>query len=816
MKKIIISLSFLIVLFTSNTASAQQNLTLYNMDAIPQSAYANPAVMPYGSTFYIGLPVMSSHYFNFSNSGFKYSDLIKHKGDSLAVDYENMLSKLAANNYLTAALQLDIFSFGFKIKKNYFSFNATEKVDIQIRYPENFMELLWKGNGGLLGQQVDLNFGANVTHYREYGFGFAREINDKLTIGGKLKYLYGMENVSTEKFGVSLTTDPNDFSVTAKSDIKINTSGVDNNSFNNFNFMDYAFKKKNSGAGIDMGGVYKLNNKFSFSASVIDLGFITWKDATTTYQSNNPNGTFTYHGMDLNALLKNDSSNTATKAITDTLSKNFKIDTLHNARYTTFLSTKIYLGGNYKITEKINTGLVLYSQIFDKAIHPGLSLSYNQKVGRWFSFSASYAMYNRSYNNIGLGFAINPGPTQFYMVSDNILGAFLPQNTQNLNIRFGINLRFGRKPPEKDKQEKPSKEAKEPQTAKVKKPKYRNDRDHDGVKDKDDLCPDDSGLVALKGCPDKDGDGITDKEDACPDVAGLAQFKGCPDKDGDGIIDKEDACPDEKGLAINKGCPDRDGDGVIDKEDACPDEKGLAINKGCPDRDGDGVIDKEDACPDKPGPKSNKGCPEVKLLSVDLQGNTLKSAVLAKDSSFTFDNLPADELVRLKLDGEGTTTISKVRIIAAGVSKDAIKDNTDGYFHIPAPKPVEVKEVAVKLDQKEAEVLKKAFNNLEFAPSKDIIKEGSLASLDELAGLMIKKQNWKLKISGHTDNQGNLATNLTLSEKRAEAVKNYIVSKGIAPDRFKVEWFGSSKPIADNKTEAGRQKNRRVEMLIIE
>ena len=97
-----------------------------------------------------------------------------------------------------------------------------------------------------------------------------------------------------------------------------------------------------------------------------------------------------------------------------------------------------------------------------------------------------------------------------------------------------------------------------------------------------------------------------------------------------------------------------------------------------------------------------------------------------------------------------------------------------------------------------------------------MIKTESLTSLDELAGLLAKKTEWRLKISGHTDNIGNPKTNLLLSKKRAEAVKNYLVSKGIAADRFKVEWFGGTKPVTNNKTEEGKKKNRRVEMMIIE
>ncbi len=812
MKKTFSSLLILSVLLTNYKAFAQQDLTLYNMEMVPQRMYTNPAFMPF-SSINLGLPVISSEYFNLSNSGFKYSDLIKRSGDSLSVDYGNMLSKLSENNYITTAFQPDLLSFGFRIKKNYISFNATEKINVQFRYPKNFMEFIWKGNGGLLGQEVKFNFGVNFIHYREYALGFTREITDKLNIGLKLKYLYGMENVWTENADVSLTTNPNDFSVTARSNIKVNTSGLDSASTSDINVMDYLFKKKNKGMGIDIGGVYKLNNKLTFSASLIDLGFIKWKQGVINYVSNNPNGSFTFQGLDLNQVFNSDSTTSPGDVIVDTLTEIFKVNTLHN-EYKTKLSTQIYLSANYNFSEKNNAGLLLYSQIFDKSIHPGLALSYNQRVGRWFNFSATYSIYNRSYNNFGLGLAINGGPVQLYIVNDNVLGVFFPQNSKNVHLHFGINLIFGRKENDKDKDGVSDKKDDCPDVPGLVELKGCPDKDKDGVADKDDVCPDDAGLVKLNGCPDKDGDGVIDKDDACPDIAGLVELKGCPDKDGDGVTDSEDACPDEKGLAKFKGCPDKDGDDVMDKEDACPDVAGLAAFKGCPDKDGDGVEDKLDLCPDKPGSVSNKGCPDAKLLLIDSLGNTLNTASRGTDGSYPFESIPFNENMKFKLDGENTDGINEVAIFMGGESRKAVRVPSEKIFHfVIVPKPAEV---AVVLDQKEAEVLKKAFNNLEFASAKDIIKEVSFASLDELAGLMAKKPGWKLKISGHTDDKGNVVVNLKLSEKRSVAVKKYLVSKGITEDRFKVEWFGSSRPIADNKTEDGRQKNRRVEMLIFE
>ena len=119
------------------------------------------------------------------------------------------------------------------------------------------------------------------------------------------------------------------------------------------------------------------------------------------------------------------------------------------------------------------------------------------------------------------------------------------------------------------------------------------------------------------------------------------------------------------------------------------------------------------------------------------------------------------------------------------------------------------------LKVEEQKILERAFSSLEFATGKDIIKSVSLPSLNDLAKLMKEHAaDWTLKLSGHTDNQGDAAKNMLLSEKRAKAVKKYLVSKGVAADKIIAEWFGQTVPIADNNTPEGRQKNRRVEMKV--
>lgn len=313
------------------------------------------------------------------------------------------------------------------------------------------------------------------------------------------------------------------------------------------------------------------------------------------------------------------------------------------------------------------------------------------------------------------------------------------------------------------------------------------DSDGDGIQDLQDDCIHEPGPIEFKGCPDRDGDKIIDKFDDCPDLAGIEEFRGCPDKDGDKIIDPKDQCPEIAGELYMKGCPDKDHDSITDLEDLCPDNYGPIENKGCPDTDNDGLFDYVDECPTVVGPFENRGCPWP-----DTDGD----GILDKDDGCPLLSGPKENAGCPYKDSDN----------------DGLLDKDDDCPNTPGPKSNKGCPV---IEQEIIEVLKTAFDNLEFATGKDIILAGSFASLDELSAVLIKKPTWKLDISGHTDNAGDEDSNLILSKKRAEAVKNYLSGKGVDSGRFVIQYFGETKPIADNTTADGRAKNRRVEMKIV-
>lgn len=432
------------MLLFGTIAIAQQNFTLYNMPYAYQRTYQNPALVPKVKV-HIGLPAISSTYLNLSNSGAALDDiLVQRPDDSVVVDFGNFIAGMKDDNAIRFQTNHDIFSLGIKISKNYFSLNVTEKFFVEAIYPKTFFEFLFYGNGNYLGEEMDFGIGLTALHYREYGLSYTRELFDRWSVGARVKYLYGMENIWTERSKLSLYTDPDDFSITATSDFLIHTAGLGTD------FDDvpgYLFNKGNTGLGLDIGASFQLNNRFSFSAAVSDIGRINWKEDAKSYMNANGEATFTFSGFDLNQVF--DDSTDVFGEMLDSMAKLFDVDSTFEA-YKSTLPIKAHVGGRFNLNDKFNVGLVLYGMYYDKNFSPGLSASINVQLSKILSASLNYSIYNNSFANIGTGFTLNAGPVQWYLMSDNILGAFRPFKTKNFHLQSGINLVFGKQKLQKE------------------------------------------------------------------------------------------------------------------------------------------------------------------------------------------------------------------------------------------------------------------------------------------------------------------------------------------------------------------------------
>lgn len=791
----------MLMLFSLN-GLAQTDLTLYNMTWIPQASYQNPAFNP-PTKVNIGLPAISSIYAQGIHTGFTWKNLFALDGDSLSLTPETVLDKMADRNYIMGNFSTDLLSVGFKTGKAYIGFNWTERGMTRFTYPQDLFGLVYYGNGSdrYLGQTADFSgLGVDAQGWREIGISYNRPLDEeeKIKVGGRLKYLNGTWNIRTERSDLSLTTDQTFYTLTASSDFQINSSGFTNGYFAgidtsanaDFSPTSYLFGS-NHGVGVDLGVDWEvIDSKLRVSASLVDLGFIRWKANPMTIQSNNAQ--FVFNGVDLNSLPDSIQTfdgpflDSLGQAILDSINSTFQPDTT-NVAYNAPTIPRFYVGGNYLINESMDAGLLFSGELYHGVFRPSLTASYNLRVGRTLQLSASWSYANRSFLNPGLGFSVNAGPIQLYAVTDNILAPFAPQSVKQVHIHAGINLCIGRE----DK-----------------------DRDEDGIPDKEDECPDTPGLAEFAGCPDSDGDKIPDIRDKCPEVPGLATFEGCPDRDGDGIQDAEDDCPDTPGVVEFNGCPDRDSDGIQDKEDNCPDEPGPVETQGCPDRDKDGILDSEDACPDKPGDAEHQGCPDTDGDGVyDNEDKCVEDFGPQDNFGCPYGDLDGDGIFDKEDRCPDTPGPKENQGCPYGdLDGDGVTDNVDQCPNTPG---LASNNGCPELTEEEQEIIDVAFENLEFESGKNKIRSTSFESLDSLASLLKKHTDWKLRIAGHTDNVGAESTNMKLSKNRSNAVRDYLNSRGVGADRFIVEWYGESKPIDTNKTPAGRQKNRRVEMEVV-
>jgi OmpA-OmpF porin, OOP family len=266
------------------------------------------------------------------------------------------------------------------------------------------------------------------------------------------------------------------------------------------------------------------------------------------------------------------------------------------------------------------------------------------------------------------------------------------------------------------------------------------------------------------GAPDTDKDGVKDKYDQCPDtpLGAIVDQYGCPiDSDGDGVYDGIDICPaTPKNCVVDGvGCPvDSDSDGVCDGLDKCPDTpKDVHVDvKGCPlDSDGDGVPDYKDQQPDTP-----------------------KGAIVDEN----------------------------------GVAIDSDKDGVpDGIDRCPdTPRDVMIDEYGCP---KAKPLTGKLTLNIQYETGSFEPDSAARQSLDELVTTMQAYPNLKIAVNGYTDALGSESGNLKLSQKRADVIKDYLVTKGVVVDRIVSKGYGEQNPIADNGTPDGRIQNRRIEIV---
>ena len=556
------------------------------------------------------------------------------------------------------------------------------------------------------------------------------------------------------------------------------------------------------GAAIDLGFTYKPIENLQLSVALNDLGFLYW-----TGHNYNVAIDTTFNGVgniEYNKY-RDEQGNFSTQMLMDSVVNNLQGLTramiIHKgtAGYARMTTARLNIGLDANFWDnRVGLGVVSATRLYNARLYEEITLGVAFRPVNWFNIAASYSlMENGKYSNIGAGLSFMPYdginltlamdyiPTSYAALPNSDPAApkqyYLPYKAKNVNVALGFTIVWGTN---------------------------KRDRDKDGVWDKIDMCPDTPRGVEVDsvGCPlDEDHDGVPDYLDHClgtPEAAiGYVDSLGCPkDSDGDGVPDYLDKCPDTPKEAIgyvdSVGCPiDSDGDGIPDYLDRCPntpaEARGTVDSLGCPiDSDGDGVPDYLDKCPNTPieAKVDSAGCP----IDSDHDGvpdymdecpNTPKAAIGFVDEK--------------------------------GCEKDSDGDGVPDYLdECPFVIGVKANKGCPEVKREVRTLLQKAMQGIEFETGKATIKPKSYDILNLIATIFIDNKDYIVEIQGHTDNTGKAEQNKKISQKRAEAVKNYLVKKGVPAERLTAVGYGQELPIADNKTAKGRQKNRRVEFKI--
>ncbi len=467
---------FLGLVLTLPQASGQFGNTYYHMFGVPQANQLNPAFQP-SCDGYLGLPALAPVRFQVESNSLTYGDIFAWNSSEKKYmtfmhpsgDKDKFMNALEPVNLIRAELASSLISLGWRQEGFYFTLDFSERAIQAMSFSKDFAEFLIYGNKNT----STFNFGdlsENLSYFHQLSLGVSYNLEDEMQFGIRAKLLLGGANATTRKSELSLKTSIEEWDF--RSDVKVDASipflesvPLDSEGYldmdsigkileDTISIFDVLFGLptgpdllkppglntigglKNPGIAIDFGFSYTPIEKLTVSASVVDLGFIRWKNYVYNFEQDLD---YTFEGIEFR--LEEDYS--AGEALLDSLKQDMKIKVSQNP-YTTMMTGKVYLGAAYNLTEKVRFGGVFRTRIQNYRFYNQFTVSANVQPISMFSASLSYSIYGNSYMNLGLGLSLRAGPLNLYFITDQAPSAyFFPKEFSSLNFRMGLNIVWG-------------------------------------------------------------------------------------------------------------------------------------------------------------------------------------------------------------------------------------------------------------------------------------------------------------------------------------------------------------------------------------
>jgi len=449
-------LLFALYLITFSTGMmVAQEYSLNFMPDVWNSNYTNPGFFP-RQNFVFSLPSVHA---SVNTLGLNRANVFRYDGteDVYYLNYAELLDKLDSDVTLKSSAVVDALAIGFKAKKWFFSFNINTCIDGHTTAPQDFFRAVWEGTANYTDTPLNIGPSFNMMSYQKFGLGVNYTVLPKLSVGMRINRLIGLASFQTQRSQLTVTQSSEYYQTRLQLDYLVNyyaagamepfdeqSSGIDNidGQFDDFEFEagTSLLSSGNNGWSFDLGGEYFLNDRWSFAASIINLGAIRWKNQT---QQLSLREDYTYEGVEVSDINSDEPINF--DEIRDTLENLLDFEAVGNLAYRQSLSPRTYLSARYSPASFITLGGLLYNEFGEYGTFTGLSLSSRFSLGRIFSLGGIYTLQSNAHNNFGVNTALKLGPMQIYGIADNLAPLLKPERLDGTNFRLGLNLTFGRK-----------------------------------------------------------------------------------------------------------------------------------------------------------------------------------------------------------------------------------------------------------------------------------------------------------------------------------------------------------------------------------
>lgn len=340
------------------------------------------------------------------------------------------------------------------------SLEVAERIEANFYFSKQLGELVWYGNGDarFLGRTVNIGgYGGNFFYQREIALGFAMPIEDylfrsdryKLRIGGRLKYIMSMANVYNPSSRMQLTTNP--ATATTQSSLlfdinyRLNSANSLGRNFDNIDPLNLLTSIAGHGMGIDLGGTFTLDERLAFTASLLDVGFVSYSTKTSNYSTKQ---NINFDGVAVTGLGTGSSTN-----VLDSLSRLVQ-GVASTGRYTTPLPTRLAIQAEYRIPGVNRNGIpyfkhqffLTYTQGFlnygSAITRPNLMVGYTYDIKSVFNVGLSMSVGGYNQFTAGPFFSVRAGAFRFGLGSGNIAALFLKNTNTGVDFTFNLGLAF--------------------------------------------------------------------------------------------------------------------------------------------------------------------------------------------------------------------------------------------------------------------------------------------------------------------------------------------------------------------------------------